>query len=388
MSLTRQLQERVFSNIHLGNLVYNTCWEDPRCDRELLQIGPDSHVMVLTSAGCNALDYLLDNPAQVHCVDMNPRQNALLELKIAFFNATDHYQLFDCFGTGGSPTNKVIYFDGGVRDQLPEGSYARRYWDKNINFFSGKGVRPSFYWHGTSGAFAWTLRQWFHANPTAMKLAKSMFEADTLEAQQAFYAQLEPRFLNGFVKWAFKQHVVQSMLGVPRSQQRLAGERFTDGMAGYARHCLRQVFMEQSLKDNYFWRLYFFGRYTPDCCPNYLRSEHHSVLSDRIDRVKTHTTTVSEFLKGATTPITHFILLDHQDWLASHHYAALEEEWRLIFEKAAPGAQILLRSASFEVDFLPKFVMDRVEWNHDAVANMHSKDRVSTYASTWTGVIK
>ena len=38
---------------------------------------------MLTSAGCNALDYLLDGPAEIHAVDVNFRQNALLELKAA-----------------------------------------------------------------------------------------------------------------------------------------------------------------------------------------------------------------------------------------------------------------------------------------------------------------
>jgi len=35
----------------------------------------------LTSAGCNVLEYLLDSPAEIHAVDVNPRQNALLHLQ-------------------------------------------------------------------------------------------------------------------------------------------------------------------------------------------------------------------------------------------------------------------------------------------------------------------
>lgn len=388
MRLKQRLQERVFNNIHLGNLVYNTCWEDPRCDRAMLQLDEQSNVVVLTSAGCNALDYLLDNPAEVHCVDMNPRQNALLELKIAFFKTTGHGDLFDCFGTGSSPNSRAIYREGGVRSQLPEKSFGRRYWDRNIHYFSGKGIRPSFYWHGTSGTFAWLLQQWFKSNPRARQSAMRMFEAETVEEQQNWYEQLEPRFLNGFLRWAVRQHLVQSLLGVPRSQQQLASARFPDGMAGYVRYCLRQVFMHQSLADNYFWRLYFFGRYIPSCCPNYLRPEYHNSLRDRIGRIQTHTASINDFLKQHKKPISHFVLLDHQDWLATHHYAALEEEWRLIFEKAAPCARVLFRSASFEPDFLPPFVQERVSWDLNAAQAQQSRDRVSTYASTWIGTIR
>ena len=40
---------------------------------------------MITSAGCNALDYLLDSPREIQAVDVNFRQNALLELKLALF---------------------------------------------------------------------------------------------------------------------------------------------------------------------------------------------------------------------------------------------------------------------------------------------------------------
>ena len=70
------LRDWVFRQVHTKNLVYNTCWEDPRCDRQLLQLNQDSEVVMITSAGCNALDYLLDNPKKINCIDMNPRQNA------------------------------------------------------------------------------------------------------------------------------------------------------------------------------------------------------------------------------------------------------------------------------------------------------------------------
>ena len=80
-----RVQDWIFRQVHHRNLVYNTCWEDPRCDRKLLELGPGSRVVMITSAGCNALEYLLDGPERIHCVDVNPRQNALLHLKQALF---------------------------------------------------------------------------------------------------------------------------------------------------------------------------------------------------------------------------------------------------------------------------------------------------------------
>ncbi len=69
---------RVFNAVHRNNLVYNTCWEDPRLDRVALELGPDDTVLVITSAGCNALDYVLNDTKHVYAVDMNRRQKALM----------------------------------------------------------------------------------------------------------------------------------------------------------------------------------------------------------------------------------------------------------------------------------------------------------------------
>ena len=93
----------MFRQIHGRNLVYNSCWEDPRLDRQALQINADDEVMVITSAGCNALDYALQGPRNVHAVDMNPLQNALLELKVAGIHKLDYDSFFALFGRGRLP---------------------------------------------------------------------------------------------------------------------------------------------------------------------------------------------------------------------------------------------------------------------------------------------
>jgi len=63
--------------------MFNDAREDPRIDRIALQLCPSDRLMVITSAGCNVLDYLLAGVEHIDAVDINPFQNALLELKIA-----------------------------------------------------------------------------------------------------------------------------------------------------------------------------------------------------------------------------------------------------------------------------------------------------------------
>lgn len=67
--------------------IYAFNWEDPKIDRQLLNINKDDVILTITSAGDNILDYLLESPRRIHAVDLNPNQNHLLELKIAAFTA-------------------------------------------------------------------------------------------------------------------------------------------------------------------------------------------------------------------------------------------------------------------------------------------------------------
>jgi S-adenosylmethionine-diacylglycerol 3-amino-3-carboxypropyl transferase len=97
--LTRQ----IFGYVHGNHLVYNTCSEDPRLDREVMRIGADDAVVLITSAGCNALDYALDGPRSIHAVDLNFRQNALLELKLAGIRRLEFGEFFSLSGDAGHP---------------------------------------------------------------------------------------------------------------------------------------------------------------------------------------------------------------------------------------------------------------------------------------------
>jgi len=142
----------IFHHVHGGQLIYNACWEDPRIDRQLLELRRDSRVVMITSAGCNALDYLLDGPAEIHAVDVNPRQNAVLELKCALIRRGEFADLFEFFGIGSHERYKAVY--RAVRAGLSES--ARDFWDAKISYFDPRSLKKSFYYHGAAGVAART----------------------------------------------------------------------------------------------------------------------------------------------------------------------------------------------------------------------------------------
>lgn len=226
-------------------------------------------------------------------------------------------------------------------------------------------------------------------NKTNRLLLNQMFDAENLEVQRSVYLQLEKRIVTSFMKRIMNSPLTMSMLGVPHSQQEMLyndGKK-TDTM-GFIQKCLRHVFMDLSLSDNYFWQLYFRGKYKNNVTPNYLKRENFQDLKQRTNTIKTHTTTITDFLKTNTGIYSHYVLLDHQDWLAANNRAALIEEWETILNNSRRGTRILLRSAQYNINFFPEFVKERVFIEKEKASLTHKQDRVGTYGSVYLGIVQ
>lgn len=369
----------LFRHVHGSNLIYNCAWEDPRIDRELMELDQDSTVVMITSAGCNALDYLLDLPARIHAIDVNFRQNALLELKQAII-AQGHFDtLFEMFGIGSHVRYQEIY--SGVREMLSPASQG--FWDRRIGFFNPKSLKKSFYYHGTSGLAAWVMgNALFRLRPNIRNFAECLLDCRSLAEQREAYALIETEVMGRFSNWLFRQPALMTLLGVPRPQIQLIESTYPGGLTGYVTDKLKHVMTELPIGDNYFWRIYITGSYTLHCCPNYLRREHQEPLREHIDRIAPYTGTLTHFLRENPGHYSHYVLLDHQDWLAWNDPAALAEEWELILANSRPGTKILMRSAGIDLDFVPQPVRDRLRFQPERTARLHLCDRVGTYGST------
>lgn len=385
LNLRDKIDQRLFDAIYSRSLVYNTCWEDPAVDRQALALGPNDAVLVITSAGCNALDYALQAPARIHAVDANPRQTALLELKIAGIRALGFDDFFAIFGEGFHARFEEIYRCD-LRALLSP--FAQVWWDRHRRWFTSP--RGSFYFHGLSGVVARGVRAYFAARPRLREAMADLFDARDIVEQQAIYDErVAPRLWNKAVNWAISRQLTMSLLGVPYPQRRLVEAQHAGGVSGFIRSCVQYVFRQLPLGDNYFWRVYITGRYRRDCCPEYLKRENFEKLKGGlVDRIAPHTMTVTEFLRGNDTPISRFVLLDHMDWMSSYHPAALVEEWELIRERAAPRARILMRSAHAKPAYLDSIrigprgerLREVFRFMDDYADSLQPQDRVHTYA--------
>ncbi len=380
-----QLQNWFFHQIHGKKLIYNTCWEDPRCDRELLKLDHNSKLVMITSAGDNLLDYLLDEPAEIYSVDMNFRQNALLELKRSMLEFGDYESLFQFFGEGNHVEAKS-YYEQNLRDKLPE--YAQKYWDEHIRYFQGKGKRNSFYYRGASGVLAYLCRRYLYTSKKIKQNLEYFMASSNLKQQESYYTILEEKIFNPFISLLLNNHFTMYLAGVPKAQQALIQESYAGGNVAYIRESLRNVFTQLDIGDNYFYQVYLKGFYTKECCPEYLKQENFTKLQKQQSKARSYTTTLSGFLKENPGEYSHYVLLDHQDWLAANNVPALEEEWELILKNSKPGTRILMRSAAKKIDFFPGFIKDKIDFDYELSNRLHKEDRVGTYASVYLGIVK
>lgn len=388
MAMLEWVRGRVFKFVHGNNLVYNTCWEDPRLDRVALQLGPQDQVLVITSAGCNALDYALCEPAQVYAVDMNPRQNALLDLKLAGIRALEFEDFFQFFGRGYHPRAPQLYAQA-LRPHLP--AWSRLWWDRWIKFFHHP--QRSFYYRGTSGAFARMMRTYVDRIIRVRPHIDAILEATSVAQQREIYERhLKHTFWSRPLRFALRRDTTLSLVGVPPAQRRQVEAQYPGGIAQFVQDAVEAVFCRLPLADNYFWRVYLQGHYTPTCCPEYLRPENFQRLkAGLVDRIRTHTNSVQGFLEQHDGPISRFVLLDHMDWLSDKFFPLLELEWQAILRRAAPGARLIWRSGGLRTDFLERVQVtldgrvrrlpELLRYHVDLARRLHEQDRVHTYGS-------
>lgn len=380
-----KLHERLFSYVHSSHLVYNTCWEDPRIDREALDFTSDDRVLVITSAGCNALDYLLAGAGKIDAVDVNPRQNHLLELKIAAAKALEWDEYFQMFGRGWLPALDATF--SRVDPHLSEPG--RDYWLRQRSLFRRAAWAPSFYFRGASGVLARGLNWYIDHLARVRSPIEALLDTESITSQRRIYVRhVRPRFWSRGAGILSDSSLLLSCAGVPPAQ----AAAFAGGTRQFVRRAIDTVFGKLPLSDNYFWRVYLTGSYSPSCCPEYLKERNFGRLKESVqDRIHTFTESVEDRLRKSSEPYTKVILLDHMDWMFGYRPDLLQREWQALIDNVASGARIIWRSAHRDPTFIDSICVDArgrakrlgelLFYDQKRAQSLHRADRVHTYAS-------
>ncbi|KAF9925389.1 hypothetical protein FBU30_004802 [Linnemannia zychae] len=365
--------------------IYAFTWEDPRIDLEVLDIQRDDVMFVITSAGDNALEYALKGqPSRIHCVDMNPCQNHLLELKLAGINNLDYSEFWQMFGEGSHPDFRRILID-----QLSPSlsSAALQFWHKNRSTFD-----DCFYETGYSG-LALRLFKWLLRIKGLAKTAEEITTTDDIQVQEQLWENVIkpstlPRWL---VQWVLSHPAfLWNALGVPINQMNMI---LDEGNAVQYIYDTLDSIMTRSLfkNDQYFYNLVVNRKYTRESCPSYLSEEGFQSLKQQksTDAMLLHTRSIIDVLRSLQDgELTKAVLMDHMDWFDPKD---AEEEIKEVARTIRSGGMVLWRSAGrnpWYNELFKKYGFEVEAVGVRVPGSGVSIDRVNMYASCYRAIKK
>ena len=381
------VSEYVFERL-FQKLVYAQIWEDPKVDMDAMAIAPGNVVVTIASGGCNAFSYLLDDPAQVEAVDLNPAHIAFNKLKLAALQSLPDYETFHRFYAMADDRANLAAYRQFIQPKLDE--QTRTYWDgrslsgrQRISMFS-----RHLYRHGLLGNFiGWGHRvaRLYGVNPAIMLEARSLEEQ-----RQIFDDRIAPLFEKPLVQWMTRRKSSLFGLGIPPQQyDALAGG---EGMADVLRQRLEKLACDFPMSDNYFaWQA--FGRgYGKDAnapLPPYLQRENFDVVRSRAGRFNIKNISITELLAAKPeASVDRVVLLDAQDWMAD---AQLDALWCEITRTAKPGARVIFRTAGDENILngrVSSELLARWDYRKEQSQALHAQDRSSIYGGFHLLVLK
>jgi S-adenosylmethionine-diacylglycerol 3-amino-3-carboxypropyl transferase len=322
-------------------LVYPQIWEDPVADLAALRLPIGSTIVTIASGGCNALSYLVAQPAQVYAVDLNQAHLALLKLKLAGLRAlSDYPDFWQFFGAADSPANSELYRQR-LRPRLD--AQARNYWDKrNIvgrpryAYFT-----DGFYRHGMLGRFIGLAH--FAAKLAGIDPALLLSGRPDAPARIEALDRLDHAFRSPLLRLITATPALLFSLGIPPRQRALLGGA---PLHEVLHKRLLRLIDGHPNETNYFaWQALHRGYAGPGdrCLPPYLQRRHYERMRNGAGLIIPHHASLRQFLESLPArEVDAVILLDSQDWMATEQIRAL---WNAIDRAGRDNVHVIFRTA-------------------------------------------
>ena len=311
------------------DILYSQCWEDPEMDRIAFQIKPGDNLLSITSGGCNALAFLIDDPGTVTCLDLNRYQNYLLNLKINAFKALTHNEILEFFGISASSRRWELYER--IKPLLPEDQQI--YWENkaaDINHGILHSGRYEKYMH--------LLKQIFRVL-IGRKIIGELFNALTVEERKELYRKRWDNFRWRIFCRIFLSRTFASLF-FDKAFYRYLEPSFS--FRTYYKSAVKRAVTELPVTKNYFLAYILLGNYYKENFPPYLRKENYELIRDRVDRIQMVTSGCIEYFRLLPSDtITQFNFTNIFEWMSPDEYRRLLEETIRI---AKDGAIITYRN--------------------------------------------
>ncbi|KAF3764720.1 S-adenosyl-L-methionine-dependent methyltransferase [Cryphonectria parasitica EP155] len=377
--------------------IYAFTWEDSRTDARILNLKSDDVVLAICSAGDNILSYVMQGPARVHAVDLNPTQCHLLELKVAAYNALPYEDFWKIFGEGKHTEFRQLL----VSKLSPHlSSRAFQYWLSNAHIFTSARGRGLYDTGGSKHAIR--VMRWIARVFGLQRAVAALLEAKTLnEQREVWRSSIRPALLSTAVNRLVvsQEAFLWAALGVPKNQLAMieadhaarGGDRGrttrSQAVWNYMVDTLDPVAEGTHIAaDNPYYHVCLAGRFSRRCHPEYLAPQAHARLSrpGALDGLRIHTDELDEVIARIMPgTLTVAVVMDSMDWFDPQGPGAAAQV-RKLNRALKMGGRVMLRSAALTPWYVKVFEQSGFS------AKRHGErlpgvciDRVNMYASCW-----
>ena len=318
------------NQVDLFHLLFGRSWEDPAIDARALAIQPHHTILTVTSGACNTFTMLLEDPAKILAVDINPTQSHLFELKAEAIRQLLPDQLHAFLGLASSLQRQQTY----ARLAPALSPAARDFWNS----------KPLLIRDGiiNAGNFDSFIRYFARAVRLMQgrRRINQLFACTSLEQQRTFFAE----------QWNTPQWrlLFRLLINKRTLNKRMNVDyfKFDDGSTSFADSFLlraKRVICELPIQSNYFLPLFFLGRYlNAFMIPDYLLPANLPTIKARLDRIENITAPAQHFLAAQPAASIHgFALSNICELMSPEETARLFES---VAHAAAPNARIIFRN--------------------------------------------
>jgi S-adenosylmethionine-diacylglycerol 3-amino-3-carboxypropyl transferase len=345
------------------DILYAQCWEDPEMDRIAFGTKPGDTVFSITSGGCNALSFLLDDPAKVICLDMNRFQNYLLSLKINAFKTLSYDETLEFFGV--RPSNRRWDLYERLKPFLSEEE--QLYWS-NKKTDLNRGIIHC----GKYERYMHLLKKVFRIL-IGSKIINELFNASCIEEQRILFQKKWDNFKWKLFCRIFLSRAFASML-FDKAFYKYLEPSFS--FEKYYRSAVRRAVTELPARDNYFLAYILSGNYLIDNLPVYLKKENYQFIRDRVDRIKIVTSGCQEYLSSLPgDTISKFNFTNIFEWMSIEEFTLILLETLRI---AKDGAVITYRNHLVTRN-RPEMFADKIIPDMKLSLELRKKDRSFIY---------
>lgn len=377
---TSGLLERLFT-LWFARLVYTQIWEDPQVDREAMALTPESRVVAIGSAGCNALAYLADDPASIDVVDLNKAHLSLTRLKVAAMrHLPDHAAAVRFLGAADRADNVALYREH-IAPHLDRAT--RAFWE-NRRPIGGARIRlfaQGLHRRGATGRFIGVMHWLCHH--MSYRPERILDAVSLGQQKQIFSEEMASVFETRLARLICKLPISFYSLGIPPAQYEALAAESNGSIVDVWKSRLERLATGFPIADNPFAWIAFGGRYDLDAMqavPEFLKADRYEAIKSRTQRVATHAGSMTALLTSApNASYDRYVLLDAQDWMTTEQLQLL---WRQIWRTARPGARVIFRTAGSASPLESALTGDLIKpWRYDAETSkrLHEQDRSAIY---------